>query len=95
MPLIVRYDLETMKDELDKDESRLPTGRFKARGLGLACAMAKELGLERLAMPTNGNAGSALAAYANRAGLDSFIFGPQDAPSRSGEGIVTLTRDGT
>jgi len=63
-----------------KDESRLPTGSFKARGLGLACAMAKELGLTRLAMPTNGNAGSALAAYANRAGLESFIFCPDDSP---------------
>ena len=48
---------------LIKDEGRLPTGSFKARGLALAVAMAKELGVERMAMPTNRNAGAALAAY--------------------------------
>jgi threonine synthase len=65
---------------LVKDEGRLPTASFKARGLGLAVSMAKELGLTRLAMPTNGNAGAALAAYATRAGLDSYIFCPEDTP---------------
>lgn len=63
-----------------KDEGRLPTGSFKARGLALAVAMAKEFGLRRLAMPTNGNAGAALAAYASRAGLRSTIFCPDDTP---------------
>ena len=63
-----------------KDEGRLPTGSFKARGLGLAVAMAKELGLRNLAMPTAGNAGAAMAAYASRAGLKSTIFCPDDAP---------------
>ena len=48
---------------LVKDEGRLPTGSFKARGLCMAVCMAKELGVKRMAMPTNGNAGSALAAY--------------------------------
>ncbi len=57
---------------LIKDEGRLPTGSFKARGLALAVAMAKELGLHHLAMPTNGNAGAALAAYASRAGKPTF-----------------------
>ncbi|MFZ8891743.1 MAG: pyridoxal-phosphate dependent enzyme, partial [Pseudomonadales bacterium] len=57
-----------------KDEGRLPTGSFKARGLALAVAMAKELGLSHLAMPTNGNAGAAMAAYASRAGLRTTIF---------------------
>jgi threonine synthase len=65
---------------LVKDEGRLPTGSFKARGLALAVAMAKELGLEHLAMPTAGNAGAAMAAYAKRAGLKSTIFCPDDAP---------------
>jgi threonine synthase len=65
---------------LVKDEGRLPTGSFKARGLALAVAMAKELGLKHLAMPTAGNAGSAMAAYARRAGLRSTIFCPDDAP---------------
>ena len=54
---------------LVKDEGRLPTGSFKARGLCLAVCMAKELGVTRLAMPTNGNAGAALAAYGSRAGI--------------------------
>ena len=63
-----------------KDEGRLPTGSFKARGLALAVAMAKELGLTRLAMPTNGNAGAAMAAYATHGGLESYIFAPDDTP---------------
>jgi threonine synthase len=65
---------------LVKDEGRLPTGSFKARGLGMAVSMAKELGLSRLAMPTNGNAGAAMAAYATRAGMETFIFCPADTP---------------
>ena len=65
---------------LVKDEGRLPTGSFKARGLGMAVSMAKELGLSRLAMPTNGNAGAAMAAYASRAGMETFIFCPADTP---------------
>ena len=63
-----------------KDEGRLPTGSFKARGLALAVSMAKELGLEHLAMPTNGNAGAAMAAYATRAGMRSTVFCPEDTP---------------
>ena len=65
---------------LVKDEGRLPTGSFKARGLALAVSMAKELGLGRLAMPTNGNAGAALAAYAARAGIESVVYCPDDTP---------------
>ena len=128
-PLLVRYDLERMRREVDrdtvtrrpggfwryleflpltsadsvldlgevttplielsapgsgmllvKDEARLPTGSFKARGLGVAVAMAKELGIDHLAMPTNGNAGAALAAYAARAGLRATVFCPSDTP---------------
>jgi len=63
-----------------KDEGRLPTGSFKARGLVMAVSMAKELGLQRLAMPTNGNAGAAMAAYARRAGMEAFVFCPDDTP---------------
>jgi len=63
-----------------KDEGRLPTGSFKARGLVMAVSMAKELGLTRLAMPTNGNAGAAMAAYARRAGMEAFVFCPDDTP---------------
>ncbi|MDX1733213.1 MAG: threonine synthase [Halioglobus sp.] len=125
-PLLVRYDLEAMKAEADrdaiwaraggfwkwrellpvrqaanvvalgeidtplvpfgpaggviKDEGRLPSGSFKARGLALAVAMAKELGLSRLAMPTNGNAGAALAAYAAAAGMEATVVCPDDTP---------------
>ena len=49
---------------LVKDEGRLPTGSFKARGLVMAVSMAKALGIKHMAMPTNGNAGAAMAAYA-------------------------------
>lgn len=63
-----------------KDESRLPTGSFKTRGLCLAVSMAKELGIRRIALPTNGNAGAALAAYASRAGIKAFVFCLDDTP---------------
>jgi threonine synthase len=63
-----------------KDEGRLPTGSFKARGLALAVSMARALGVEHMAMPTNGNAGAALAAYASRAGIRTTIFCPDDTP---------------
>jgi len=73
-------DHKVTGDIIIKDEGRLPTGSFKARGLALAVAMAKELGLKRLAMPTNGNAGAAMAAYATHGGLESYIFAPDDTP---------------
>jgi threonine synthase len=63
-----------------KDEGRLPTGSFKARGVAVAVSMAKELGVTRMAMPTNGNAGAALAAYCARAGIESYVFCPDDTP---------------
>ena len=65
---------------LVKDEGRLPTGSFKARGLVMAVSMAKALGIRHMAMPTNGNAGAALAAYASRACIKSTIFCPDDTP---------------
>jgi threonine synthase len=65
---------------LVKDEGRLPTGSFKARGLALAVSMAKALGIAHMAMPTNGNAGAALAAYASRAGIRTTVFCPDDTP---------------
>ena len=65
---------------LVKDEGRLPTGSFKARGLVMAVAMAKELGVTRIAMPTNGNAGAALAAYASRVGIETIVLCPDDTP---------------
>src|SRR5712672_3246105 len=65
---------------LIKDEGRLPTGSFKARGLVMAVSMAKALGVAHMAMPTNGNAGSALAAYASRCGIKTTVFCPEDTP---------------
>jgi threonine synthase len=65
---------------LVKDEGRLPTGSFKARGLVMAVSMAKALGVTRIAMPTNGNAGAALAAYASRIGIETIILCPDDTP---------------
>jgi len=65
---------------LVKDEGRLPTGSFKARGLALAVSMAKELGITTMAMPTNGNAGAAMAAYCSRSGIKSYVFCPDDTP---------------
>ena len=63
-----------------KDESRLPTGSFKARGLAMAVSKAKELGLTKLAIPSAGNAATALSSYASQAGIEAHIFMPQDAP---------------
>jgi threonine synthase len=64
-----------------KDEGRLPTGSFKARGIAVAVSMARAFGLERIAMPTNGNAGAALAAYSARAGMAIILFCPADTPA--------------
>ncbi len=66
-----------------KDESINPTGSFKARGMTAAVSMAKELGAERLAVPSAGNASGALAAYAARAGLEAHIYMPRDASRAS------------
>ena len=63
-----------------KDEGLNPTGSFKARGLSAAVTMAKAYGVKKLAIPSAGNAASALAAYAAAAGLESYIFMPKDVP---------------
>jgi len=77
---LIRIRSEGVVDVLIKDEGRLPTGSFKARGVALAVSMAKELGVTHLAMPTNGNAGAALAAYGSRAGIRTTVFCPDDTP---------------
>ena len=66
---------------LVKDEGRLPTGSFKARGLAMAVSMAKHFGVTRIAMPTNGNAGAALAAYGARAGMATLVICPAETPA--------------
>ncbi len=63
-----------------KDESQLPTGSFKSRGLAMAVTMANHFGIKRVAIPTAGNAGGAMAAYAARAGMEAYIFMPRDTP---------------
>jgi len=74
---------KTFDDEVDlwiKDESLNPTQSFKARGMSVAVSMAKHLGATKLAVPSAGNAGGALAAYAARAGLEAHVFIPRDTP---------------
>ncbi|MEU7781824.1 threonine synthase [Micromonospora parva] len=68
-------------DLMVKDEGLIPTGSFKARGAAVGVSRARELGVERVAMPTNGNAGSAWATYAARAGMGATIVMPLSAPS--------------
>ncbi len=65
---------------LIKDESPNPTGSFKARGQAVAISMAKELGVRKVAIPTAGNAGGAMAAYAAAAGMEAYVFMPRDTP---------------
>jgi threonine synthase len=65
---------------LIKDESQLPTGSFKSRGMAVGVTMARHLGLKKLAIPTAGNAGGALAAYGARAGMEVYVFMPEDTP---------------
>ncbi|KRE40253.1 threonine synthase [Knoellia sp. Soil729] len=66
---------------LVKDEAPLPTGSFKARGAAVGVSRAAELGVRRLAMPTNGNAGAAWAAYCARSGIEATVVMPTDAPT--------------
>ena len=76
-----RYGVELgLPDLWIKDESQNPTQSFKARGMAVGVSMAQHLGATKLAVPTAGNAGGALAAYAARAGLEAHIFMPRDTP---------------
>ena len=69
-----------LKELYVKDEGQNPTQSFKARGMAAAVSMAKELGAQKLAVPSAGNAAGALAAYAARADLEAHIFMPRDTP---------------
>lgn len=64
-----------------KDESQNPTSSFKDRGLSLAVSRAKELGVKKVAIPSAGNAGGSLSAYAARAGIEAYVFMPKDTPA--------------
>lgn len=71
-----------------KDESQISTGSFKARGLSVAISKAKELGIMKIVLPTAGNAGSAAAAYATRAGIEAHVFAPNETPEVNKKEIV-------
>ena len=76
-----------------KDEGRLPTGSFKARGLALAVSMGKQLGIDHFAIPTNGNAGAALAAYCARAGIKATVLCPDETPDINVQETVAFGAD--
>lgn len=80
LPLVETAALHGASRLLVKDEGRLPTGSFKARGLAMAISMARQFGIERVALPTNGNAGAALAAYAAKAGMKATVICPAETP---------------
>jgi len=71
-----------------KDESYLPTGSFKARGLGMAVSKAKELGIKKIALPSAGNAGGAAAAYAALAGIEAHVFVPRETPEANKKEVL-------
>ncbi len=82
-PLLRCRNLEAsvgVREVYVKDEGRNPTGTFKARGMAVAVPMAKSLGAAKVAVPSAGNAGSAMAAYAAKAGLESLVVMPRDTP---------------
>ena len=76
-----------------KEEGLNPTGSFKARGLSSAVSKAKELGIKKMVIPSAGNAGGALAAYAARAEMDALIYMPKSSlPSNIAESMITKQR---
>jgi threonine synthase len=81
LPLTRLSEVAGVAPLLVKDEGRLPTGSFKARGLAMAISMAKHFGTESVALPTNGNAGAALAAYAAAAGMKATVICPAETPA--------------
>ncbi|MBL9099342.1 MAG: threonine synthase [Myxococcales bacterium] len=88
-----RLSEQTGCEIIIKDEARLPTGSFKARGLVMAVSMAKAFGVRHAAMPTNGNAGAAMAAYAARAGMRATIFCPEETPAINVEEMAAQGAD--
>ncbi len=80
LPLKNAGKLSNIENLYIKDEGIIPSGTFKARGAAVGVSKAKELGVETLAMPTNGNAGAAWALYSAKAGIEAKIIMPEDAP---------------
>jgi len=77
---LTNIDGNRFKNLFVKDEGRLPTGTFKARGMAVAVSKLKELGIKHVAIPSAGNAASALAAYGSKAGMEVYAFMPKDVP---------------
>jgi len=77
---ILHLNDEKFRNLFIKDDGRLPTGTFKARGMAVAVSKLKELGIKHIAIPPAGNAASALAAYGMKAGMDIYVFMPKDVP---------------
>ncbi|MGQ9545099.1 MAG: pyridoxal-phosphate dependent enzyme, partial [Candidatus Bathycorpusculaceae bacterium] len=73
-----------------KDDGRLPTGTFKARGMAVAVSKLKELNIKRVALPSAGNAAAALAAYGARAGMEVYVFMPKDVPENNLKECVSM-----
>ncbi len=78
-----------LKNLMVKDEGMNPTGTFKARGSSSGVSKAKELGIEAITIPTNGNAGAAWATYTARAGMDAYVIMPANGPSIAKREIVS------
>jgi threonine synthase len=92
-PLVASHRLAGslgLSDVRIKDESGNPTGSFKARGLAAAVSKALELGMKELVIPTAGNAGGALAAYAARASMKAHVFMPRDAPAANQHEVISF-----
>jgi len=81
---------ESFRNVYIKDDGRLPTGTFKARGMAVAVSKLKELGVERVAIPSAGNAAAALAAYGAKAGMEVYAFMPKDVPESNLKECVYL-----
>jgi threonine synthase len=87
---VLRFSGTALKNVYVKDDGRLPTGTFKARGVAVAVSRLKELGVERVAVPSAGNAGAALAAYGVKAGMEVYAFMPKDVPESNLKECVYL-----
>ena len=87
---ILRFSGSTFKNLYVKDDGRLPTGTFKARGMAVAVSKIKELGVKRVAIPSAGNAAAALAAYGAKAGMEIYAFMPKDVPESNLKECVYL-----
>ena len=87
---VLRFSGTALKNVYVKDDGRLPTGTFKARGVAVAVSKLKELGVKRVAVPSAGNAAAALAAYGAKAGMEVYAFMPKDVPESNLKECVYL-----